>query len=330
MIHLLFMLAFAQSPRSVEPGFQTDTTLAVQQGTRLRVENPGGDITIRGWDRNQVRVQASHSARTYVEVRNSGAVLEVNARGRRGPANVVDYEITVPAWMAIDVGGMYSEISVEGTRAAIKAHTLEGDITVKGGAEQVTVNTVNGHIKVDGARGKVDLKSISESVEAANVVGDLVVETVSGDIDLRHIDSRTVDAGTVSGEVLYDGTVHDGGTYSLTTHSGEITFTVPEGANAAVSLLAGTGEYSSSFTLPATDRTTRRRRHFSLGSGSATIELETFSGDIRLVRPNEVPRPRVHSRDEGDDHDGRSHNLHIKPKVKVKVNMDQDDDSDDR
>ena len=274
----------------------TDTSFAVEQGTRLRVKNQGGEIVVRGWDRNQVRVQADHSGRTEVRIERSGSVVEVRAQGRMGMQGVVDYQITVPTWMALDLGGLYAEISVEGTRAPIKAETIEGNITVKGGAESVDLSTINGRIEVTGTRGRVDLHSVAETVLVSEVQGDLVVESVSGDVSLRNVDSRSVAVQTVSGDLVFTGRLADGGSYSLLTHSGDITLGVAEGTNATLDLSSAGGDFELGFPLEA-ERSTRRRQTFRLGSGSARVDLETFSGAIRLLRPADVRERREPDRD---------------------------------
>ncbi len=284
MLLPMLVLLTAQVPQ----GFQTDTTIAVTQGTRLKIENQGGDIVVHGWDRNQVRVQASHSRRTHVDISHSGAVLSLEAEADRGPANMVDYEITVPVWMALDLSGMYATVTVDGTRGPITVETLEGDITVKGGAETVKLSTTSGKIFVSGARGRIDLNSTSDDIVGSDLQGDVVAETVSGDITLRRIDAKTVDVQTLSGELAYDGRIVDGGRYSLLTHSGEIYLSVAEGTNATIATAIGSGDVRATFTLPSSERPSRRRQTYRLGTGSATVELETFSGDIRLFRPAEL------------------------------------------
>jgi DUF4097 and DUF4098 domain-containing protein YvlB len=285
-MYLLAVLALLTTP--LPQGFQTDTTISVSQGTRLRVDNQGGDIVVRTWDKNQVRIEASHSRRTHVSARLDGAVLSLEAGAEHGPANMVDYELTVPTWMPLQLGGMYATVSVEGSKAAIDVQTLEGDITVKGGAGTVKLSSISGRIVVSGVRGRLELNSTSEDVEASDIQGDLVVEAVSGDIMLRGIDAKSVDVQTVSGELYYDGKVVDGGHYSLLTHSGEIFFSVPEGANATIATAVGSGEVTASFPLPASEHPSRRRQTYRLGNGSAVVELETFSGDIELLRPAEL------------------------------------------
>ncbi len=273
--------ASAQAP-------QTDTTFAVAQGARLRLNNGGGDIVIRAWERNQVRIQANHSRRTRVAVEASGAVIEVESRATHGPGNMVDYQITVPAWMPLDLEGMYAYIDVEGVRGAINAETLEGDITIKGPTAQLKASTTSGKISVEGARGRVELNSTSESIRVADVQGDLFIEGLSGDIILRGVRAASAEVETLSGNLVYEGVIQDGGRYTFLTHSGNISISIQEGANATIATAVGSGEVGATFTLPASERPGRRRQTFRLGSGSASIEAETFSGNVRLYRPAEL------------------------------------------
>lgn len=303
---------------ATQGGFQTDTTFAVPQGARLQVETQGGDITVRAWDRNQVRVQAGHSRRTRVNIHVSGAVVILDAEADRGPANMVDYTLTVPAWMALHLEGMYSTIDVSGIRGAVSAETLEGDITVKGPAESLKLESVQGRIIAEGARGPATLTTVSEGIEAADMQGDLIAETVSGSIILRQINAKVVEAETVSGTIVLDGRIIDGGSYTLLTHSGGVMVTVAEGSNVNIATATGSGSVRATFPLPATESRSRRRQNYRLGSGSATLDIEAFSGSILLLRPadmaerlNQMGRARDERaqrqkpRPEHDDHDDR-------------------------
>lgn len=271
--------------------FQTDTTVAVPAGARLRLDNVGGEVTIRTWDRNQVRIQASHSSRVGVGVNLTGSVLRLEPRSTRGFGgfgSMVDYTLTVPAAMGIEISGMFADVTIEGTRGDVKVNTVEGNITVRGGGDRLSLVTVKGVIVVQGARGRVEARSVSEDIQIADVQGEVIAEAVSGDIRLSRIDGGLVEASTVSGDVTFDGALRNAGTYVLASHSGDITVAVPENASATIRTSIASGDVSASFSLPASDRTSRRRQVFRLGSGSATVELETFSGDIQLVRPGEL------------------------------------------
>ena len=273
---------------ATQGGFQTDTTFTVAQGTRLQVETQGGDITVRAWDRNQVRVQAAHSRRTHVNIQISGAMVILEAEADRGPANMVDYTVTVPAWMALNLEGMYTTIDVTGVRGAVTAESLEGDITVKGPAEGLKLETVNGRIIVEGARGVTTLTTVSEGIEASDIQGDLIASSVSGNIVLRQINAKAVEAETVSGTIILDGRMVDGGSYSLLTHSGSVLVTIPDGSNVNIATATGSGSVRATFPLPVAERSSRRRQSYRLGSGSATLDIEAFSGSILLLRPSDM------------------------------------------
>jgi DUF4097 and DUF4098 domain-containing protein YvlB len=296
---LLFTLAgalLAGMPQQQQ--FDTDTTVSVSAGTRLSLENVGGEVTIRAWDRNQVRIQATHSSRTRVGIRVSESVLRLTPQGSRGMGamgGMVDYVLTVPAAMDIQLGGMFADVSIEGTRGSVSVNTVEGNISVKGGAGTLELATVNGKITVEGANARLNVRAVSEDIELTNVQGEIQAETVSGDVTLTRIDGRRVEAQTVSGDVRFDGTLRPDGTYSLLTHSGDVIVAIPENASILIQTAVANGDVSASFDLPASERSSRRRQQFRLGSASATLELETFSGDIRLVRPSEI---RTRNREE--------------------------------
>src|SRR5881397_3276179 len=118
---------------------QTDTTLPVRSGARLEVENFGGGIGVKTWSRSAVRVTASHSSRDRIEIGASDAGLHVKAEGHRGPPHVVDYEITAPAWMALNLSGVYTDITVEGAQGEITAETVHGEVKVSGGSGNVSL-----------------------------------------------------------------------------------------------------------------------------------------------------------------------------------------------
>lgn len=267
---------------------QTDTTFTVQPGTRLEVRNMGGDITVRTWDRNAVRIEAEHSSRTEVDVESSGSVVRVQARSRRGPANIVDYRITVPASMSLDLSGMAAEIDVQGAQGEVAAQSVQGGVTVRGGRGTVSARSVQGEVRVEGAQGEVRAASTSEDVTVVGASGEVFAETVSGDIYLERITSGRVEAGTVSGDVYYDGGIQPRGRYSFITHSGDVVASVQEGADATISVATLNGEVEASFPLPPRGDDGGRRVSYTLGSGSAQVEMETFSGDVQLRRPGEV------------------------------------------
>src|SRR6478735_6895701 len=97
----------------------TDTTFAVRPGARLEINNFGGDIAVSTWSRNAIRVMAEHSSRTVVRVDYQDPTIELHSSNRHGIPTTVDYELTVPRWMALKLSGMSSDIQVTGTEGMV-------------------------------------------------------------------------------------------------------------------------------------------------------------------------------------------------------------------
>ena len=265
---------------------QTDTTVPVRAGARLEINNFGGEIAVKTWTRNAVRVVAEHSSRDRISVDASELVVRVKSEGRRGPSQI-DYAVTVPAWMALSLSGVYTDIKVDGAQNEITAETVQGEITVLGGAGNVSLKSVMGAVTLEKARGRIALSSVNEEVRATDVSGDLTAETVNGDVTLTQIESANAEANTVNGDITYDGTIKDGGRYRFGTHDGDVRVSVPEKANVTVSVSTFNGEFSSCFPVQL-NKKTKHRFDFSIGSGSARLELESFGGDIRICRPGQL------------------------------------------
>ncbi|OFW21884.1 MAG: hypothetical protein A3H97_08415 [Acidobacteria bacterium RIFCSPLOWO2_02_FULL_65_29] len=270
---------------------QTDQTVAVQKGTRLDISNFAGEVVIRTWDRDAVRVEAEHSERETVEIRPGAQRLVIRGRSRSGNARSLDYTLSVPRWMSITVTGTYNDVTMEGVGGDVSVETTRGEIDVSGGNGFISLKSVQGDISLRNAKGRIDISNVNESIQLADVSGDVTAGTTNGDIFLDRIESANVDVYTVNGDISYDGSIRDNGAYRITTHNGTIGVAVPDKANATLSVRTYGGSFRSSFPVKPDDQNTRRRFTLTLGSGSARVEIESFNGSIALRRPGE-PGPQ--------------------------------------
>jgi DUF4097 and DUF4098 domain-containing protein YvlB len=274
---------------------QTDTTFAVPSGASLSVNNFGGAIVVHGWTQNRVKVHADHGSRGRIEVSLAGNTVMLKAGSRMGAPSVVDFDITVPQEMALTLTGTYAEIEVDGMRGPISAETVDGEVKVRGGSGVITLHSIQGSVTLADASGRIEVNSVNEDVELSNISGQIKAETTNGDMTLTGITSSSVEATTINGDVVYEGTINDGGSYTFNSHNGDMTVSVPEGANVTLSLATANGDIDASFPLPFRGTPERHRYLFKLGSGSARMEVESFQGDIELRRPQEL-RDRMQER----------------------------------
>jgi DUF4097 and DUF4098 domain-containing protein YvlB len=89
----------------------------------------------------------------------------------------------------------------------------------------------------------------------------------------------------VNGNLKYDGNTAPNGRYRFTTHNGNISVGVPENGSAAFIVRTYNGSVRSDLQLQGGGEARRGQRiTYTLGSGSAEFELESFGGTIQLRR----------------------------------------------
>ncbi len=264
---------------------QTDTVIALNGATRLDIDNSGGRISVTTWDRPEIRIQADHSRRSVIEIRrrNSG-VISVGAESVRGGfAMIVDFDLTVPASLDLSFEGWSADVTIEGSNGEIDVETFAGDITILGGNGQVTVESVSGEIRIDGVGGVIEANSVAEDIRVSNSSGEVYVETVGGSIILEGLSATVIEAESIGGRVSFEGTVVVGADYFFGSHGGTVSITIPESSNVSVTFASVHGSISSDFPgIPELERGARNT--FTLGTGGANLEAETFGGRIVLRR----------------------------------------------
>jgi len=272
---------------------QTDRTVTVSKGARLSVSNDAGEVILRTWDRDSLRVQAAHSARVTIDIQSTGNLVTIRSRASGGPMGGVDYEITAPVWLPVKVSGQFLYIGIEGAQNEVSAETVRGDIVVKGGSGLVTAKSIEGEVILEDAKGRINASSVNEGIRITGGTGDVTAESTNGDVVLSKVDARSLDISTVNGDIRYEGSIGASGAYRMSTHNGDITMIVPESTNATFSVRTYNGDFHSNLpTKPVGEVRRGRRATYTLGNGGAEIELESFGGTIRLRRPGTVPAPR--------------------------------------
>jgi hypothetical protein len=280
---------------------QTDRTITVTKGARLSITNDAGEVVLRTWDRDSIRVHATHNSRVTIDIQETGTIVTVRGRSSGGPVGGIDYEITAPVWLPVKVSGQFIYIGIEGVQNEVSAETVRGDIVVKGGSGFVTAKSIAGEVIVEDAKGRINVSTVNEGIRITGASGEVSADSTNGDIVLSKVDARSLEVTTVNGDIRFEGTVGSSGQFRFSTHNGDITMIVPETTNATFTVRNYNGDFSSNLpTKTVGDVRRGRRSTHTLGTGGAEVELESFGGTVRLRRPGTVPAPRV--RDKNKHH----------------------------
>lgn len=281
----LAIAAFGLAPRAL-PAQSVDSTIAVRSGARFELSSVSGTVRIRAWNRSQIRVQAeSDGARVDLDASASG--VSVRAIPRRGEGDV-DFTITVPVGTPLEVHAISADIDVTGVNGEARLGSISGGVTLNGSSGDVEIESVSGDVSAVDVRGRVEISSTSGDVEVRQVKGDLTARSVSGDVTLDRVDANDVGVETVSGEIGFTGPIHENGRYRFRSHSGDVTVRPDGDLSAVISVSTFSGDLESDWSITITPGPGRRMHgqdwEFTVGGGSARLNLESFSGTIYLRR----------------------------------------------
>jgi len=173
------------------------------------------------------------------------------------------------------------DVTAKGSQGEIEATSVSGDVEISDALRDASVESVSGSAHAFNVNGNLRAETVSGDLRAENVSGNVEASSVSGTIRLAGIKSRDVRTETVSGDIIYVGTVEPSGRYGFESHSGTIRMDIPKDAGAQFSVETFSGDVSTNFpvTIP---KGSRREGHmeFTLGDGRARVTATTFSGRI--------------------------------------------------
>ncbi|MBC8162787.1 MAG: DUF4097 family beta strand repeat protein [Roseiflexaceae bacterium] len=314
VIWLLGMLAtgalWSSSGESGDDGVLIDQTFQAQQ---LDLEVPLGDVEVRGWDEATIGVVASYdggSAADYqvtTEVRDG--VLVIRGGPQQGLFSLgqreITYVIQVPAAAAaqikttngsIDVAELNGVVTLDATNGGISAqeipngliaNTVNGSIELQeiGGALEAT--SVNGSITLDdGAVKSATVNTTNGEIELNGVSGEVTIESVNGRIEIENAREAHMRVSSTNADIRVVGTFAPGRESTFNTVSGDISLRFEPERSFAVEASTVGGEIwiEHNFAFEAQQQEPRSLIG-RVGSGGATLNISTTSGDIRLISP---------------------------------------------
>jgi DUF4097 and DUF4098 domain-containing protein YvlB len=133
----------------------------------------------------------------------------------------------------------------------------------------------------------MDLTTLSGDIRLERAKARRVMmSTLNGDVVARDVDTASAVMTSTSGNVEFTGAPVKGGRYELRAHSGDVKVILPKGGF-DVSARTFSGRITADPSL-GLQTTTSRPRSSSLrgtvGDGSATFDVSTFSGDVTISR----------------------------------------------
>ena len=257
-----------------------ERTLNVSAQPDLYVSTRSGDITIHAGSDNQIHVvgrvhtgwslfgmssveDVIRQTQANPPIVQDGNSIRIGITGDRGRGISVDYDITAPVGVALNL------------------HSASGDIVVSHVGRYLSASSGSGDIRANGISGPADLSTGSGDIELEQTgQGDVKAKSGSGDIKIHGLNG-SLTARDGSGDITAGGRIVGGG--NLANGSGDIKLHLP--ADARFNLEASTGSGDIHVNFPGAPRQDDGSRHHltaSINGGGATLEVRTGSGDVEI------------------------------------------------
>jgi len=221
-LSLYGVVCFAQDRREVD-----ETKDADPNGT-VTIEIVRGEVQVRGWNRDQVRVSGRLDERMeefVFEVRDDETEIEVKLpRHLNGwQSGSSDLQISVPENSSLQVNGVSTDVEVVDIKGGVRAHSVSGEVDVANVAKRIDLSSVSGSVNLRDVDGRIRARTVSGDIDGRDVIGHgnydsvsgsitlvtsgevLDVESVSGSIELTLQDINEVTGNTVSGDIEISG-----------------------------------------------------------------------------------------------------------------------------
>ncbi len=146
---------------------------------RVSLQNINGDVHIRGWDRNEVRI---------------GAIKTATSKGLLNEAHVT-----------IDASSDAITIRTRfGDGSTTNPGSVDFTVMVPRHARLSEIKAINGAVDIEGVSGGINASSVNGTVRAAKIAGDLRLSTVNGSLEAsfeRLSDAKTISMNSVNGPI---------------------------------------------------------------------------------------------------------------------------------
>ncbi len=266
-----------------------DETRSVPNDSFVEIVNVRGEINVRGWDRDEVRVQGELddlAEELVFEVQGKRVLVEVRLPGKGvNWGDGSDLTIDVPRFARVDVKAVSADVEAKSVFGGLRVRTVSGDVNASDLDGQLIVNTVSGEIEIRDARGDGKIKTVSGEIDIEGGCDSLVLDTVSGEIDVDLMAFSSLRVTAINGDVDMEGELRNSGEIDMNSVNGDLKLELRAPVDAIISVMTGPGgdiKNSITDTMPKERFPASKELETVAGDGGGRIKLRTVNGDIEI------------------------------------------------
>lgn len=264
---------------------------------RISIGNIAGTVSVTAWDRHEVQVtgRLGDGAKPLAITGSNGDLeIKVEPQGGSGWFNwggdsrmaPTTLELHVPRAASLDVNVVSAPLVIDGMDGgSIQVNTVSGKARINARTPSLKVDSVSGSIEQAGHAEQAALQTVSGDILAPALGREVELQTISGRIQAHGGPWRKLTLSTVSGDVQLGGALASAGSIGIDSMSGNVQLQLPANTSASLHASSFSGDLRSDFgTAKKPEHGPGSSLDARLGDGNGSINIETFSGDLRVRR----------------------------------------------
>lgn len=199
----------------------------VSPGSKLVLTlKTGGDVVIRGWERDRVEASVAIRGRdandVVMDFDQSSKTIEISSEfaSRRSRANV-SVEVRVPSRFDLDVSTTGGDLEIHGVTGTIEGSSMGGDLVLSHLGGKLDLSTMGGDIGLTDSEVDGSLHTMGGDVAISDVTGNIDGTTMGGDVTYDNVRSSrsgsqdVVKVSSMGGDVVVDEALHGADVHTM-------------------------------------------------------------------------------------------------------------------
>ncbi|MBF0875637.1 DUF4097 family beta strand repeat protein [Gluconobacter cerevisiae] len=183
----------------------------------------------------------------------------------------------------LSVRTVSGDIHIKQSRGPLDVHTVNGTLDVDHAIAAVEIRSASGDVTLDHSDGAASIRSVSGDDTINHAARDVMIRSVNGDINLT-LDAapqmRTIDIGTVSGDMMIHLPHGFGGTFDIHLKQRRSDKTLPLEQSLGLTVQTGNWEKESGGSEEARTITATGK----VGDGRDHVVIHSVTGTLKLVQ----------------------------------------------
>lgn len=214
----IFIVIFASSQiLSADDDKIIEREFEMKPGSKLELDiETGGDITVKGWDKDLIRVVVRlddrYADRFEIDFDESSKGLEIETEfsGRGSKSCDITMEIMVPGEFDIILDSMGGSVVIEDVTGEFKGKTMGGDIKLVMLKGEARLTTYGGDVTVEKSKLDGRVKTMGGDISITDVEGNIKGYSMGGDVKYHNVSSdekgkgEDVSITTMGGDIEVD------------------------------------------------------------------------------------------------------------------------------